>query len=111
MKKILFITLMVIISSSLVACGKEDMRGIILEVTENEVLLSKNLPQEKYEEIKDKSISQILDEEKGMPLISLDVKKTDEWSKGDEVRVWIDGNILASYPEQAKATKIETLND
>nr|WP_232827998.1 DUF3221 domain-containing protein [Paraliobacillus sp. X-1268] len=31
----------------------------------------------------------------------------EEWSKGDEVKVWIDGDVLASYPEQAKAKKIQ----
>lgn len=108
MKRQFFIAFTVIlISISLVGCGKGDMEGIILEVTENEILLSDNLSREKYEEIKNKSISEIQEEAKGIPLIYLAYDNKEEWSEGDEVKVWIDGDVLASYPEQAKAKKIQ----
>ncbi|WP_163580547.1 DUF3221 domain-containing protein [Gracilibacillus saliphilus] len=108
MKKKVFITFTaILLSISIAGCGKSDMEGIILEVTENEILLSKNLSLDKYEDIKNKSISEIQEEEKGISLISLAYDNTEEWSKGDEVKVWIDGDILASYPEQAKAKKIQ----
>ncbi|WP_219375808.1 DUF3221 domain-containing protein [Bacillus mycoides] len=83
------------------------MEGIILEVTENKILLSENLSLDKYEDIKDKSISEIQEEERGIPLISLAYDNTEELSKGDEVKEWIDGDVFASYPEQAKAKKIQ----
>lgn len=105
---IAFTALLLSISSA--GCGNADMEGIILEVTENEILLSKNLSLDKYEEIKNKSISEIQEEEKGIPLISLSYDNTEEWSKGDEVKVWVDGDVLTSYPEQAKAKKIQLKN-
>ncbi|MGN7942091.1 DUF3221 domain-containing protein [Virgibacillus sp. 6R] len=97
----------ILLSISLAGCRNADMEGIILEVTENEILLSENLSLDKYEDIKNKTISEIQEEEKGIPLISLTYDNTVELSKGDEVIVWIDGNVLASYPEQAKAKKIQ----
>ncbi|SDZ46355.1 DUF3221 domain-containing protein [Bacillus sp. 166amftsu] len=108
MKRKFFIAFTVILLSiSLAGCGKADMEGIILEVTENEILLSENLSLDKYEEIKNKSISEIQGEEKGISLIYLAYDNTEEWSKGDEVKVWIDGDVLVSYPEQAKAKRIQ----
>ncbi|SHN18261.1 DUF3221 domain-containing protein [Gracilibacillus kekensis] len=108
MKRKLFIVFTVLLLSiSIVGCGNSDMEGIILEVTENELLLSKNLSLDKYEDMKNKSISEIQEEEKGIFLIYLTHDNTKEWSKGDEVKVWIDGDILTSYPEQAKAKKIQ----
>ncbi|UOQ49773.1 YobA family protein [Gracilibacillus caseinilyticus] len=106
-KKLLIATTVILLSISIVGCGNADIEGIILEVTENEILLSKNLSLDKYEDIKNKSISEIQEEEKGIPLISLAYDNTEEWSKGDEVKVWIDGDVFASYPEQAKAKKIQ----
>ncbi|MES5893502.1 hypothetical protein [Bacillus cereus group sp. RP43] len=87
MKRKFFIAFTVILLSiSLAGCGKADMEGIILEVTENEILLSENLSLDKYEDIKNKSISEIQEEEKGIPLIYLAYDNTEEWSKGDEVK-------------------------
>ncbi|MEY8351458.1 DUF3221 domain-containing protein [Bacillus cereus] len=108
MKRKFFIAFTVILLSiSLAGCGKADMEGIILEVTENEILLSENLSLDKYEDIKNKSISEIQGEEKGIPLIYLAYDNTEERSKGDEVKVWIDGDVFVSYPEKAKAKKIQ----
>ncbi|MDL4841967.1 hypothetical protein [Aquibacillus rhizosphaerae] len=76
MKRKFFIAFtMIFLSISLAGCGKAGMEGIILEVTENEILLSENLSQDKYEDIKNKSISEI----QGIPLIYLAYDNTEEW--------------------------------
>lgn len=95
----------------MVGCGKADMEGIILEVTENEILLSKNISPDEYEKIKNDPVSKIQNEDVqgkrvSLGLIDLTYDNTDELSKGDEVKVWINGDILESYPAQAKAKKI-----
>ena len=112
MKK-LFITsfLIIFINVSLAGCGEADMEGIILDVTENELLLSKDLTPNEYEEIKNESATKLQNEDvhgerDSLNLIYLTYNNTDEFSKGDEVDVWIEGDILESYPSQAKAKKI-----
>lgn len=107
MKRNFFITFTtLLIGVSLVGCGKSNMEGIILEVTENEILLAENLSLDKYEEIKNKSITMIQEEEGDIRLIFLTYDNTDEWEKGDEVTVWIDGGVNESLPAQAKAKKV-----
>src|SRR5690625_1706984 len=108
MKRVLFIALtFILISISLAGCGKANMEGIILEVAENEIVLSENLSWDKYEEIKNKSFTEIQEEEKSIPLIYLAYDNIEEWSKGDEVKVWIDGDVLAFYPEQDKKIQLK----
>src|SRR5690625_4498013 len=98
---------LIVISISLAGGGKASMEGIILEVAESEIVLSENLSCDKYGEFKNKSSTGIQEEEKSIPLSYLAYDNIEEWSKGDEVKVWIDGDVLASYPEQAKAKKIQ----
>lgn len=100
------IVIILLITIKLVGCSSSSMEGIILEVTENEIMFSENLSNAKYEKIKDKSFSEIIEDEQGIPLIFLTYEKADEFTEGDEVEVWIDGPILESYPAQAKAKKI-----
>lgn len=100
----------ILISLSLVGCSKPSIEGIILEVNEHGVKLATELSLEEYEDIKNESVSKIQNEDvhgdtyRG--LIDLTYKDTDGLSKGDEVEVWIDGDIMASYPEKAEAKKI-----
>lgn len=98
-------------SMLLAGCGKADMVGIILEVRENEVLLSRNLTSDEYKEIENESATTLQNEDvKGerasLELFDLTYDNTNELSKGDEVEVWIDGDIMTSYPGQADAKKI-----
>lgn len=39
-------------------------------------------------------------------LIYLTYEHTDEFNKGDEVEIWIDGAIRESYPARADSKKI-----
>lgn len=111
-KERLFVTAFTIILISLLpaGCGKPGMEGIILEVNEHGIKLATELSPDEYEEIKNESVSNIQNEDvhgdtyRG--LIDLTYDHTDEFSKGDEVEVWIDGDIMASYPHKAKAEKI-----
>lgn len=111
--RILF-TIGLLISVSLVGCskaGKADMEGIALDVHEHGIELARELSPSEYEEIKDESVSKIHSEEvrgerASLGLIDLTYDNTDEISKGDEVEVWLAGDIFDSYPPQADARKI-----
>lgn len=113
MRKISKFLIVILLSTILSGCGKRDMTGIILEVTENEVLLSQNLTSDEYKEIEEESITTLLNENlegerANLDLIVLTYENTDELSEGNQVDVWIDGDILLTYPSQAKAKKIKS---
>lgn len=111
MKRTLTVFISIIISLSLIGCSKPDRDGIVLEVTENQILLAEELSPEEYEKIKDKPASEIQNEDvlgdAYYGLIYLTYDNAEKFSKGDEVEVWIDGDIMESYPAQAEAKKIE----
>ncbi|MEJ8777192.1 DUF3221 domain-containing protein [Pseudogracilibacillus sp. ICA-222130] len=100
----------ILLSLSLVGCSKPSIEGIILEVNEHGIKLATELSSEEYEEIENIPVSDIQNEDvqgntyRG--LIDLTYKDTGGLSKGDKVEVWIDGDIMESYPEKAKAKKI-----
>lgn len=100
----------ILISLSLAGCSKPSVEGIILEVNEHGVKLATELSLEEYENIKNESVSKIQNEDvhgdTSLGLIDLAFKDTEGFGKGDEVEVWIDGDIMASYPAKAKAKKI-----
>lgn len=101
---------LVLLSLSLSACSKPDIEGIVLDTTEKEVLVAKELTSEQYEEIKDQTTSQIQEDDvhgdayRGLIYLSYD--HPEEFNKGDQVEVWIEGSIKESYPESAHAKKI-----
>lgn len=105
-KRLLRTGMIMIIVSLLAACSKPHLVGIILEVNDDEVVVSENLSFEKYNEISNKSISEIQKAEKGIPLIVLSYKNTEKFARGDKVNVWIKGEIRLTYPSKAKASKI-----
>ncbi|MEN1970554.1 DUF3221 domain-containing protein [Lentibacillus sp. N15] len=111
MKRIFFhIFAVILISFSLAGCGTPNMEGIILEVNKRGIKLATELSPEEYEEMKNESVSKIQNEDiygdtyRG--LIDLTYDNTDGFRKGDEVEVWIDGDIMESYPSKAKAKKV-----
>lgn len=90
MKRAVFMTILIIISASLTGCGEADMEGIVLDVTENKLLLSENLTPKEYEGIKDESVIKIQNEDvegerESLHLIELTYDQADKFSKGDEV--------------------------
>ena len=111
MKKAMLALIIIILSSvSLSGCGDADMEGIVLTTTENYVQVATELSTDDFEEIKDKPAGQIQDEDvlgdtyRG--LINLTYDNPEKFSKGDEVDIWIDGDIRESYPSGATAKKI-----
>lgn len=93
----------------LAGCGKADMDGIVLEVTGNSMLVATELSLEEYEEIKNQSATEIQNEDVNgdsyLGLINITYKRAEKFSKGDEVDLWIDGDIRESYPMGATAKK------
>ncbi len=108
--KLLLSIIFLFIGILLTSCSKPDMEGIVLEVNKNYIQVATELSLDEYEEIKDKSALEIQNEDvlgdtyRG--LIDLTYEHTDEFSKGDEVEIWIDGGIRESYPSGADAKKI-----
>lgn len=118
MRSIFFVSLIALLGASLTGCslgsGKPDTEGIILEANENGVLLAQNLSADEYENIKDKSVDEIQNEDESESadpdLMDVIYEDADQFSKGDEVDVWIDGDIFDSDPPQADAKKISKKN-
>lgn len=110
MKKAIFTVIMMLFSLLLAGCDDADMEGIVLETTENDLLVATELTVEAYEEIEDQSASQIQNEDvygdtyRG--LIYLTYDQIEKFSKGDQVDIWIDGDIRESYPLGATAKKV-----
>src|SRR5699024_10166545 len=112
MKKAMFAFMMIVlVNVSLAGCGSADMKGIVLEVNENEIKLAENLAPHEYEDIKHESVKKLQKEDvegtrESLELMDITYDQADEFSKGDEVDVWIDGDIMTSYPGKAHAKKI-----
>lgn len=107
---VLFI--IVFLNILLVGCfyGEADIEGIVLDINEHEIKLAKNISPDEYEEVKNISVTKLHNEDvagkRDLGLINLIYEKNDILNKGDEVEVWIDGDIMTSYPPQADAKKI-----
>lgn len=112
MKRNLLLAIAILVGVLFAGCGngKVDMEGIVLKTTENYIQVATELAPDEYEEIKDKSAGQIQDKDvlgdtyRG--LIDLTYDNLEKFSKGDEVEIWIDGEIRESYPLGATAKKI-----
>lgn len=104
------LTIIILFSFLLVACGESDMQGIVLDTSEGEFTLGRELTLGEYEEIKDISPTKLHNEDvegkRDLGLITLSYEDMGEINKGDEVDVWIGGDIMESYPPQADAKKV-----
>lgn len=111
MRIIYLLFILGIVNILLAGCGKADMEGIVLDINEHEIKLAKNLTPEEYDEIKDMSVTILHNEDvagdRDLGLIDLTYEHHDELNKGDEVEVWIDGDMMDSYPPQAAAKKVQ----
>lgn len=111
MKRVFFkLFIVLLLSVSLVACGNADMHGIVLDTSEGGLTLARELTPDEYEEIKDISPTKLHNEDvegkRDLGLITLSYEDMGEINKGDEVDVWIGGDIMESYPPQADAKKV-----
>lgn len=105
MKKVF--TVLILMYFTLVGCSgkQEKTEGYILEVEEHRILLAENISAEEYQTIKNKSISELAEEE--IPLIYFSYDEIVDLQEGNKVEIWFNGNIATSYPAQAGAIKIE----
>jgi len=111
MKKVIFtLVIFILFSVSLAGCGDSDMEGIVLEANENYIKVATELSSGEYEKMKDKSASEIQDEDVHgdafYGLVDVTYDHAEKFSKGDEVKIWIDGDVRESYPLGATAKKI-----
>jgi hypothetical protein len=97
--------LFIILSFAIVGCSGIQTEGYVLEVEENRILIAEKITEEDYQAIKDKTISEI--NEENISLIYFSYDDLEEIQEGNKVEVWFDGNIATSYPAQAGATKID----
>lgn len=79
--------------------------GYILKIEDSRILVAENITIVRYEEIKDKTIQDLLEE--GISLIYLSYDNNESLEVGNNVEAWIDGGVDTSNPAQAKAKKIE----
>ncbi|CAM4027272.1 DUF3221 domain-containing protein [Mesobacillus thioparans] len=102
------ILMVFLLALGLAACTNEQVsgEGFILEVSEEAILVVKNINQERYNEIKDVPGDALIDQG-GLELIWLEYDDAGKLKKGDHIEFWIDGSIRESYPEQATAKRIE----
>jgi hypothetical protein len=81
--------------------------GYILKVEEGNILVAENITLEKYEEIKDKTDTEL--HEEGLSLIYVSYDDTSSLQVGNKVEIWIEGGIRESYPAQADASEIKVI--
>lgn len=87
-------------------CSQANVEGMILKAEkEGSFYFSDGMTPSEYEELKDKGINELIDE--NISLLHLTYAGDNTFQEGDHVEVWLDGDILASYPGQATAKKIE----
>uniref|UniRef100_UPI001CCEAA74 DUF3221 domain-containing protein n=1 Tax=Escherichia coli TaxID=562 RepID=UPI001CCEAA74 len=85
----------------------EQIEGYIIKVEENGILVADDITSDKYEAIKDKSISELTEE--GISLVYFSNDDISNIRVGNKLEIWFVGNIAASYPGQARAIKIEVI--
>lgn len=108
--KYLIIFIFIIANLSFTSCSKADYEGIVIKTSENKLLLATELSPIEYEEIKGLPATKIQNDDvlgdAYYGLIDLVYEDAEKFSPGNQVEVWIDGEVLESYPLQAKAKKI-----
>lgn len=108
--KYLVIFIVIIANLSFTSCTTADYEGIIIKATENQILLATDLSMDEYDEIKELPAVEIQNTDvlgdAYYGLIDLTYDDAERFNPGDQVEVWIDGDVLESYPLQAQAKKI-----
>lgn len=108
--KYLVVFIMILANLSLTSCGTADYNGIIIKSTENQILLATEISPDEYEKIKELPAAQIQNDDvlgdAYYGLINLTYDDAESFTPGDQVEVWIEGEVMESYPLQAKAKKI-----
>ncbi|WP_228552273.1 DUF3221 domain-containing protein [Gracilibacillus salitolerans] len=105
-KKVFILLAIVILMAGCSELSDPDIEGYILEVNEQRLLVMEDVSLEEYEEMKDKTVSEIDKESEYINLIYLSYDDVSDFEKGDHVNVWLDGGVDHSYPSQAAAKNI-----
>lgn len=90
----------------IVSCSSPHMTGVVIEVSEEKLYVAEQMTKAEYEEIKGKTVNELVSSGIGIRLIALTYEDTDEFVAGDVVHIWLDGDIMEFYPAEAKAKKI-----
>ncbi|GAA0430528.1 hypothetical protein GCM10008983_03670 [Lentibacillus halophilus] len=121
MKRVLIFAIPLLVSLSLFGCGtdtdsKPDVEGYVLKTDEDRILVAEDISSEKFEEIKNKTVSEFREQhntsqgDKLTELMYVDYDDAGKFEKGDEVEVWLRKNSSVSdtYPAQtdSEAEKI-----
>ncbi len=95
-------------------CGivgeKIETQGYLLKVENERVLFAENISLEEYNEMKELSMEEVFSLETVPNLIYLTYVKANDLNQGDKVSVTISGEVLTSFPSQAKASKIKKVD-
>ncbi|MFS0751642.1 DUF3221 domain-containing protein [Oceanobacillus sp. 1P07AA] len=92
----------------LIGCSN-NITGYIVGIEGNDIYLSEGMTQEEYNKSQDKTVQQLIDD--NVSLIDLRYDGDQEFKPGDYVIVKLDGDIMASYPEQAIAKDITIIQE
>jgi len=96
----------------LVSCGEADLEGIVIESTDQSLLIAQDLTVEEYENMSHKSPTDIQNDDVSgegphLGLMKISYDQAQDFAKGDVVKIWLTGDIMESYPSQAEAKKIK----
>lgn len=106
------LSVILVLTFILTGCGEADIKGIVIETTDNYLLISQNLTTEEYETIKHKSPTELQKDDVAgegphLSLIDIIYEQAADFASGDYVEVWLKGDIRESYPAQADAKKVK----
>lgn len=112
MRKCSIILVLMLATFLLSSCGDPHASGIILESSDEQLLLAQNMTPKDYNEVKNELVTDLRnkdvnDESPSLGLMEITYKRAHIFTKGEEVNVWIKGDIMSSYPAQAEAKKIK----
>lgn len=111
MRRFLAIALMF---TFLVGCKQADISGVVIDVSDQYLLIAQNITIEEYETIKHRSPTDIQNDDVAgigphFGLIEIVYDQVNQFSKGDYVDVWLKGDIRESYPSSADAKKVRLI--
>ncbi|GAA0441842.1 hypothetical protein GCM10008983_18660 [Lentibacillus halophilus] len=118
MKRVLIFAIPLLLSLSLFGCGTDmdsnpDVEGYVLKTDKDRVLVAEDISSEKFEEIKDKTVSEFREhtsQQDKLELMFIDYDDAGKFEKGNKIKAWLDGGVNDSYPAQAKGEKISDCN-
>ncbi len=113
-RKILLFLSTAFVALLLVGCGNKNMiQGMVIETTDNQVLIATELTQDDLSLIQSKTSEEIhvedMDGDKHYGLIWLNSDKPVDFNKGNYVEASIDDAVMQSYPAQVNAKKIKII--